>query len=51
MSKSFNIHVEGIEKEFSRSHSSAISEKTLTITKNQFSCTQPCETPLRLAAE
>ena len=27
MSKSFNIHVEGIEKEFPRSHRSAISEK------------------------
>lgn len=34
MVKSFNIHVEGIEKEFPRSHRSAISEKkTLTIAK------------------
>jgi hypothetical protein len=27
MSKSFNIHVEGTEKEFPKSHRSAISEK------------------------
>jgi hypothetical protein len=48
MSKSFNIHVEGIEKEFPRRHGSAVSENTNN-NQNQFSYTQPRENPSRVA--